>query len=103
MPIWFDGPDAEAHEMIVSSISRGGETSWTVLCFIEAVALVLCLASITDYMGAFACCWMGERVKDAVEWWFPVGAMPHEAFLVLWLLSPFTDALDTILNTVYRQ
>ncbi|TFA98548.1 hypothetical protein CCMA1212_009652 [Trichoderma ghanense] len=102
MPFWFGRSDVEAHEMIVSSMSRGGET-WTVLYVIDIAALVLCLISITGYMSVFTPWRMGKWVKDAVEWWFPVGMMPHQAFLMLWLLSPFTDMLDTILYAVYKK
>lgn len=52
-------------------------------------------------MGVFASCGMGEWLKDAVEWWFPVGMMPHQAFLMLWLLSPFTDMLDTVRSDAF--
>ena len=84
--------------MIVSSLHdpRVGET-WTVLYVIDIAALVLCLVSTAGHMDVFAAGWVGkEWVKDAVEWWFPVGTMPHQAFLLLWLLSPFTDLLDTV-------
>ncbi|KAL6886527.1 hypothetical protein HDV57DRAFT_490685 [Trichoderma longibrachiatum] len=86
--------------MIISSVTPGAET-WTVLYVVEMAALILCLTSISGYMGVFASCGMGEWLKDAVEWWFPVGMMPHQAFLMLWLLSPFTDMLDTVRSDAF--
>lgn len=45
--------------------------------------------------GAAAFSWTGEWL-DVLEWWFPADMQPHRVFVMLWLLSPFTDLAETV-------
>lgn len=54
---------------------------------------VIGIVAITAGAAMFA--WTGECL-DVLEWWFPVDMKPHRVFVMLWLLSPFTDSAETV-------
>lgn len=39
---------------------------------------------------------MDGKWLDVLEWWFPADMKPHQVFVMLWLLSPFTDLAETV-------
>lgn len=54
---------------------------------------VIEITAITSTAAIFA--WTGEWL-DVLERWFPADMKPHQVFVMLWLLSPFTDLAETV-------
>ncbi|KAH6608649.1 hypothetical protein Trco_001995 [Trichoderma cornu-damae] len=99
-PLWRDRPDVEVCELeaLSRTASRAGVVD-TVLSAATTASVLWAVAVTADLAIFFR---TGEWV-DAAEWWFPVTTRPHRVFVMLWLLSPFTDLAETIFYSVYKR
>ncbi|PTB39561.1 hypothetical protein M441DRAFT_440116 [Trichoderma asperellum CBS 433.97] len=92
-PVWRNRADLQMRDLGVCA--RGASCAGIEDKLISLATTGSVIGIVAIIAGAAVFAWTGEWL-DVLEWWFLADMKPHRVFVMLWLLSPFTDLAETV-------